>query len=72
MPLDEKTIMVIEADEEIQNRIQECLADKPCRFVFVDQAGESIVQLAMESPDIVIAALELPDGGGADARAPHR
>lgn len=64
--MDEKTVMVIDADEEIQRKIQECLADKPCRFVFVAKASETIVQLAMESPDIVVVTLELPDGGGVE------
>ncbi|HOX29021.1 MAG TPA: response regulator, partial [bacterium] len=51
---------------QVQQKLQEVFSDKPCRFVFVDQAGESIVQLAMESPNLIILGLELPDGDGVD------
>ena len=48
--MDEKTILVIDADEQIQQQIQESLADKPCRFVFVNETSEAIVQFATEMP----------------------
>lgn len=66
LKMDEKTILVIEADEKVQQQIQETFADKPCRFVFTDQAGEAVVQLATEMPNAIIASLEMPDGDGVE------
>jgi len=64
--MEERTILVIEADENIQNGIKEALGDKPCRFVFVDQAEEAVVSLMTEMPNAVILSLELPGGDGVD------
>ncbi|HOO56843.1 MAG TPA: response regulator [bacterium] len=61
-----RRIMVIEADEAIQDLIRESLSDKPCEFIIVDQASEAIVQLAMEGPNLIIMSMEMPDGDGID------
>jgi CheY-like chemotaxis protein len=64
--MDEKTILVIDADEQIQQQIQESMADRPCRFVFVNETAEAIVQFATEMPSAVIISLEMPDGDGVE------
>ena len=63
---EEKTILVIDADEHIQEKLVEVMSDKPCRFVFEDKATEAIVQLAMEFPNFLIVSMEMPDGEGAE------
>lgn len=63
---EEKTILLIEADESIKDEIKDALADKPIRYVEVDQASDAVMQLAVEGPDAAIVALELPDGGGTE------
>ncbi|MFA6449054.1 MAG: response regulator [bacterium] len=64
--MDEKTILVIDADEQVQQQIQEALADRPCRFIFVSEASEAIVQFMTEMPNAVILSLEMPDGDGVE------
>ncbi len=63
---DERTILLIEADESICDEIKNALADKPIRYVEVDQATDAVMQLAIEGPDAAIVAMELPDGGGVE------
>lgn len=63
---DERTVLVIDPSEEIREAIKESLADKPCRFIELEESGEAVMQLAIEGPNIVIMAAEQTDGDGVE------
>jgi len=61
---EERTILLIEPQEDIREEIKNSLSDKPCRFVELEQAGEALMQVAVEGPALVVLTLEQPDADG--------
>ncbi|MEW6203039.1 MAG: response regulator [bacterium] len=60
----EKCIVVIENDDALREQIAQAFADLPCRIVQVATAADATMQVAVEGPDFVILAIDLPDGDG--------
>lgn len=60
----EKTLLIIENDEDTRERIKELISDKPARIVEIDKAADAVVAVMTEMPDIIVMSLEMPDGDG--------
>ena len=61
---EQKTLLIIDADAEVQQGIQTAIPDRPVDFKFVDASAEAVVSLMVEAPHLVIACTEMPDGDG--------
>lgn len=61
---EQKIILTIDADEQIQQGVQTALPDRPVDFKFVNAAADAVVSLMVEAPHLVIACTEMPDGDG--------
>ena len=61
---EQKTILVIDADPDVQQGVQTALPDRPIDFKFVDASADAVMSLMVEGPHLVIACLDMPDGDG--------
>ncbi len=59
-------ILIVDADADSTCALRAWLADEACTSAVATHFRQAITQLALQQPDWILAAHELPDGGGLD------
>lgn len=57
-------VLIVDADAESTGALRALLADEPCTCAIVATLRQAVAQLALQQPDWILAAQDLPDGSG--------
>ncbi|MEW5945301.1 MAG: response regulator [bacterium] len=58
--MNEKKIMVIDAEDSVHERIREAFAELPCSVVSVTDPADAVMQIAVEGPAFILISLDMP------------